>query len=247
MYELSSNDRLWAVVPASGVGKRMGGTHPKQYLSLLDQTVIDHTLSRLLAFEPIEHIYVALSVNDHYWPTTQQSKHQRISTVVGGAERADSVLNGLIAVTQNPLANDQDWVMVHDAARPCVRADDLHLLLKTVVESSSIGGILALPVRDTMKRGNAAGEIVTTVDRSHLWAALTPQLFRLGSLRNTLSRALREGATVTDEASAIEWAGDQPLLVEGHEDNIKITRPRDLKLAEIYLREQLAEKGALCG
>lgn len=230
--------RYWCVVPAAGVGRRMGTDYPKQYLKLMDKTVCEHTLIRLLGISEIEQIVVSVSPEDAWWPTLSLQNDSRITSVKGGQERCDSVLNGLNALRAH--AEDHDWVIVHDVARPCVRKDDIRSLMQRT-QNHSCGGILATPVRDTMKRSNPHGEIQQTVDRNGLWHALTPQLFRYGQLKQALTDALDAGQPITDEASAIEWAGGAPLLVEGHPDNIKITHPNDLKLALLYLREQHQE------
>ena len=156
-------------------------------------------------------------------------------TGVGGAERCHSVLNGLRLLT--PRAHDDDWVLVHDAARPCVRVEDISLLIERL-RDHPVGGLLGLPVADTMKRADAAGNVLETVPRDGLWRALTPQMFRLGLLRAALERALDNGLLVTDEAQAVEAAGQVPCMVEGHADNIKITRAQDLVLAQLYLQQQ---------
>lgn len=227
---------LWCVVPAAGVGKRFGAAVPKQYLPLLNQTVCEHTLQRLLQLAEVRRIVVCLSGEDTQFRQLDIARNSRITTTLGGAERCHSVLNGLNALQAE--ADDNDWVLVHDVARPCVRSDDIRKLLRDVENANAIGGILANPVRDTMKRSNTQNQIIETVCRNQLWHALTPQLFRLGQLRTALQSALDDNALVTDEASALERAGHQPLLVEGHPDNIKITHPQDLPLAALFIQQQ---------
>jgi 2-C-methyl-D-erythritol 4-phosphate cytidylyltransferase len=226
---------LHAVVPAAGVGSRMGAEIPKQYLQLAGKTVIEQTLERLLQLPGLANIVVALGAGDAVWPGLAIGNDSRLLTVNGGKERADSVLNGLYRLRQ--LADDDDWVLVHDAARPCVRLTDIEQLIDTC-SSHGQGGILATPVHDTMKRSDSHNRIVETVPRENLWHACTPQLFRLGELTGAIERALESGYPVTDEASAMEHAGQQPLLVECSLANIKITRPDDLALAEFYLRSE---------
>lgn len=233
-----SHPSYWCVVPAAGAGKRMGADHPKQYLTLFNKTVCEHTLLRLLGLPEICRIIVCVSPSDTWWPNLSLCKESRITTVLGGAERCHSVLNGLRHL--RTLAADNDWVLVHDVARPCVRSADIRLLMERTRHHAH-GGILATPVRDTLKKATAADEIDHTVDRSQLWQALTPQLFRVGDLTDALETALAAGVSITDEASAIEWAGGHPLLVEGHPDNIKITHPNDLPLALLYLKNHLDE------
>ncbi len=230
---MSNKTTYWAVVPAAGVGRRMGSDIPKQYLSLNGRQVIEHTLQRLLDHPLIEQTLVALSPNDAWWPATAYANHAGVIAVDGGAERCHSVLNALHRLSE--MAADHDWVLVHDAARPCLRVGDIDRLIEQL-NDHPVGGILGMPVRDTMKRADADGQITETVCREGLWHAFTPQMFRLGALREALSQALEQGLQVTDEASAIELAGDSPKLVEGHPDNIKITRPEDLALAAFYLQ-----------
>lgn len=231
--------RMWCVVPAAGVGKRFGAAVPKQYLPLLNQTVCEHTLQRLLQLPEIRRIVVCLGSDDTQFRQLEIARNPRIATTPGGVERCHSVLNGLKALQAE--ADGNDWVLVHDVARPCVRPDDIRKLLREVENASAIGGILANPVRDTMKRSNSQNQIIETVCRNQLWHALTPQLFRLGELRAALQSALDDNALVTDEASALERAGHQPLLVEGHPDNIKITHPQDLPLAALFLQQQFTQ------
>jgi len=210
----------------------MGSDIPKQYLPLNGRLVIEHTLQRLLDHPKIKKVLVALSPNDEWWPDTAYANHPDVIIVDGGAERCHSVLNALNKLSEHTVVDD--WVLVHDAARPCLRSDDINCLIKQL-SSHPVGGILGMPVRDTMKRADASGQITKTVCREGLWHAFTPQMFRLGILRTALIQALEKGMQVTDEASAIELAGYSPKLVEGHPDNIKITQPEDLALAAFYL------------
>lgn len=226
--------RYWAVVPAAGAGRRMGAAIPKQYLPLAGQPVIAHTLDVLLRYPRLAGVVVAISAGDEWWPgvVAQRMDDPPLLVVTGGAERGHSVLNGLDALWER--AHPEDWVLVHDAARPCLRVDDLERLL-TELSGDPVGGLLAVPVRDTLKQADDRGRVATTVDRSRFWHALTPQIFRLGLLRDALREALARGLMVTDEAAAMEAAGFAPRLVEGRADNLKITRPEDLALAEFYL------------
>jgi 2-C-methyl-D-erythritol 4-phosphate cytidylyltransferase len=182
---------------------------------------------------------VAVGARDGWWDTLPCAALSKLRRVQGGAERCHSVLNALSALSA--FAADDDWVLVHDAARPCLRAADIDRLLDTLA-SHPVGGILAVPVRDTIKRGDAEGKITATVDRNGLWQAQTPQMFRLATLRSALERVLAAGRIVTDEAQAVELDGGRPVLVEGHVDNIKITQPQDMKLAELFLRQQEEER-----
>ncbi|WP_415845367.1 2-C-methyl-D-erythritol 4-phosphate cytidylyltransferase [Stutzerimonas zhaodongensis] len=217
---------FWVVIPAAGVGSRMRADRPKQYLELGGQTILEHTLNRFLDHPQLQGLVVSLAEQDPYWPELQCAADPRIFRATGGSERADSVLAGL-QVLSGLGANDEDWVLVHDAARPNLALDDLNRLLATLADDP-VGGLLAVPARDTLKRAGADGRVQETVDRSVIWQAFTPQMFRLGSLRAALMDALTSGVTVTDEASALEWAGHHPRLIEGRADNLKITRPEDL-------------------
>jgi len=233
---MSAAPRCWAVVPAAGVGRRMGGSVPKQYLALAGRPVIDHTLERLLAHPRIRALVVALGSEDGWWPTTTFAGDPRVLRAPGGAERCHSVLNALALL--DGRADGSDWVLVHDAVRPCLRGSDIDRLLQRLADSP-VGGLLGVPVRDTMKRTDAAGAVLATVPREQLWHAYTPQMFRFGLLRDALAVALQQGRRVTDEAAAVELAGHRPLLVEGHADNLKITRPEDLALAAFFLSMQV--------
>ncbi len=230
-----SRPRFWAVVPAAGVGRRMGAPTPKQYLELGGRPVIEHTLETLLACPRLDGVYVAVSAQDEWWGDTAMSKHPRVVRVDGGSERCHSVLNALNLLQQS--AAPEEWVLVHDAARPCLRMQDLEHLIDQLQEHP-VGGVLGVPVRDTMKRTGVGNGVSKTVSRDHLWHAYTPQMFRLGPLQQALEQAVAKGLTVTDDASAMELAGSTPVMVEGHDDNIKITRPEDPSLAEFYLKQQ---------
>ncbi|WP_232613565.1 2-C-methyl-D-erythritol 4-phosphate cytidylyltransferase [Photobacterium carnosum] len=228
-----------AVVPAAGVGSRMAADRPKQYLHIAGKTILEHTVDRLLSLPEITRVIIAVSADDPYFPQLPLAADSRITVVDGGAERADSVFAGLAAID-----NNNAWVLVHDAARPCVRLTDLTALITAAV-NSDCGAILAAPVRDTMKRGHnkaTQSQIIHTVDRENLWHALTPQMFRVGQLRQSLTTALAQGATITDEASALEFCGYTPILVAGRSDNLKVTQPEDLALAEFYLQLLLKEQ-----
>lgn len=231
--------RYWAMAPAAGAGKRMESTIPKQYLSLAGRPVIAHALDTLLGYPRIAGLVVAISAGDEWWPKVAASiaTDKLLRVVTGGAERCHSVLNGLEDLWE--YAHPNDWVLVHDAARPCLTAGDLDRLLAELADDP-VGGLLAVPVRDTLKQVDAARRVAATVDRSRLWRALTPQMFRLGILRDALRATLETGRLVTDEAAAMEASGFAPRLVEGRADNVKITRPEDLALAEFYLTRRSA-------
>lgn len=221
----------WGIVPAAGVGSRMQVNHPKQYLQIQDKAILAHTLERLLACSIFEVIVVAISEGDPYWPQLSISQHNKIITAAGGRQRADSVLSSLLALEGR--AAEDDWVLVHDAARPCLAVSDVQALVDRL-RDEPVGGILAVPVHDTLKMVDKQ-RISETIDRSRIWRAMTPQMFRYAALKQALQDAEQSGATITDEASALELQGHKPVIVEGRPDNIKITRPEDLDLAKFYL------------
>ncbi len=239
----SITSNYWAIVPAAGVGRRMGSDTPKQYLSLSGKTIIEHTLQRLSQIENIRGIVVAIAEDDAWWPQLHIECRTPLTIVKGGAERCHTVQNALQSLQAQ--CTDTDWVLVHDAARPCVQVTDIQLLMNTLAEHET-GGLLGLPVRDTMKRTDDKDCVSETVERDGLWHALTPQMFRYGVLSKALDKALQDQFLVTDEASAIEHAGYAPQMVEGHGDNIKITRPEDLALAHFYLQHQDEQQKNIC-
>ena len=225
--------RYWAVIPAAGSGIRMGGSIPKQYLSLSGHTVIEHVLGLLEAEPYIAGITVAVAADDPYWQRYLLKPRKKPVTIAsGGKERAHSVLNSLMSLRDE--LKDDDWVLVHDAARPCLHPRDLSLLIQ-VLGKDPVGGILAMPVSDTLKRVNDEQHITGTPDRGDLWRAFTPQMFRYKLLMDALEAALRAGAIPTDEAAAMERQKHEVKVVEGRSDNIKITRPDDVALAEAIL------------
>ncbi|HDM8043710.1 TPA: 2-C-methyl-D-erythritol 4-phosphate cytidylyltransferase [Vibrio campbellii] len=226
-----------AIVPAAGVGSRMKADRPKQYLLIDGKAVLEHTVEKLLSHPKISKVVVAITDDDPYYPELSVAQHPDVIRVAGGKERADSVLSGLNYVSTHL---ESEWVLVHDAARPCVLTSDIDRLID-VCCAHPTGGILASPVRDTMKRANAAQNIDHTVDREALWHALTPQMFKTQQLTQALADALEQGATITDEASALEWLGEKPALIQGNANNIKITQPEDLALAEFYLSRERGE------
>ncbi|MEP0201709.1 MAG: 2-C-methyl-D-erythritol 4-phosphate cytidylyltransferase [Halioglobus sp.] len=220
------------VIPAAGIGQRMGEAKPKQYLSILGCTLLEHSLRPLLASPALDKIVVVLQPDDPYVDALPLLRDERVLRAPGGNQRSDSVLNGL-ALLQD-MASQDDWVLVHDAARPCVKPQDLDRLLSAVLDSG-VGGLLAEPVRDTVKRADQQAQVTGTLDRNGLWRAQTPQMFRLGQLAQALNKARQDRCAVTDEAMAMEQAGYPVQLVEGSPTNIKVTVPDDLALAQFYL------------
>lgn len=230
-----SASTFWAIVPAAGIGTRMGTAKPKQYLTLGDRSVLEHTLTRLALHPLISGIVVATAAEDPYWRELRRLPEKPVIQVTGGAERCHSVLQCLRYLRNSQQA--QTWVLVHDAARPCVRLEDIDKLINAC-SRHEVGGLLGVPVHDTMKRCDETGVVIDTVDRHQLWHAQTPQMFRLQLLLDALERALAGNRLVTDEASAVEALGLTPLMVAASADNIKITRPEDLALAQFYLQQQ---------
>ena len=222
-------EAIWAVVPAAGVGRRMGADVPKQYLRLGKRCVLEHTISRLRGHQAVRGVVVAVALDDAYFSTLALAA--QVERVAGGAERADSVLNAVEYLCER--GRGADWAMVHDAVRPCVHPDDLNRLVDHI-GSNEHGVILAAPVRDTMKRVENA-RITMTVARDNLWHALTPQLFPVRALRDALLDARAGGVSVTDEAQAMERVDQAPFVVQGRADNIKITCAEDLELAALFI------------
>ena len=224
---------FWVVIPAAGSGRRMGPMAiPKQYLRIGDRSVIEHAIAPFIARPDCRGVIVALGTDDEHWRALPISEHADIRTVSGGAERVDSVRAGLNALAA--LAQPSDWVLVHDAARPCLDVGDLDRLL-TELADDEVGGLLAAPNVDTLKRADDSGRVRETTDRTNLWRALTPQMFRLATLRRALDSARERGAMTTDESQAVEALGLRPKLVAGSADNIKITLVDDIARAERIL------------
>lgn len=229
-----SRHTTWLVVPAAGQGKRMGAKIPKQYLTLQGKRILEQTLTRLYKALPNARLVLCLDADDH-WFESAWVPFNDWQRVAGGTERMDSVLNALRAID----AADDDLVLVHDVARPCVAVTDL-MALEQAARLHQSGALLAMPVADTMKRASASGAIAHTESRENLWHALTPQGACYGVLRRALELAQGNAAQVTDEASALEAMGEFPQLVSGRRDNIKITHPDDLALAAAILSAQQA-------
>jgi 2-C-methyl-D-erythritol 4-phosphate cytidylyltransferase len=211
------------------------GATPKQYLQLAGKTVIELAIAPFLSRSDCRGIVVVLGEADQHWSQLEISRDPRVSTAIGGSERADSVRAGLNALGSR--LEPSDWVLVHDAARPCLETRDVGSLLSTLADDE-VGGLLATPVVDTLKRADASARISATVDRSDLWRAMTPQMFRFEILSRALEHARHVGIASTDEAQAVEALGLHPKLVAGSADNIKITLPEDIARAERILNER---------
>ncbi|HWP94319.1 MAG TPA: 2-C-methyl-D-erythritol 4-phosphate cytidylyltransferase [Gammaproteobacteria bacterium] len=232
---MKKEERCWALVPAAGRGIRVHAERPKQYLPLAGKTVVEHALAVLLEHPRISGLAVAIAPGDAEWPRHAPRTDKPLLVADGGAERCHSVRNALERL--RVLADDGDWVLVHDAARPCLHREDLDRLI-AAVEGDAVGGLLAVPLNDTLKQAGEDGRVAGTVDRRQLWRALTPQMFRAGMLRAALDAAFEKGLWPTDESAAMEAAGHAPRLVAGREDNIKITRREDLAFAEAVLAQR---------
>ena len=229
---------LWAIVPAAGIGRRMQTEIPKQYLNVNGRPIIEISLARIGALSNVRQIVVMLHPQDRVWPTLGLEQNQKIVCQPGGDNRYESVLNGLRHLES--VATDSDWVLVHDAARPCVRLKDINNLLNEIADHP-VGGLLGAPVDNTMKLVDESDDVMSTVDRVNVWSAYTPQVFRFRLLLDALIAVDKSEKTVTDEATAIESLGYKPRMVLGHRDNIKITQSQDLSLAEQILSAQAME------
>jgi 2-C-methyl-D-erythritol 4-phosphate cytidylyltransferase len=233
-----SSFRFWAVVPAAGSSRRMNRDTPKQYLSIENRPVIEWSIAPLLARPECAGVVVVLAEGDERWKQTSLARDRRVRTAIGGRERADSVLAGLAALANE--AHEQDWIAVHDAARPCLDDVDLGHLIDAVSEDD-VGGLLAVPVADTLKRADPEGRVAQTVPRAGLWRAQTPQMFRYALLARALRQAAERSEAVTDEAQAVEMLGVRPRLIFGSADNIKITISEDVQRAERILKRRMAQ------
>jgi len=235
---------VWFIVPAAGVGQRMGTAIPKQYLPFASTTVIETTLNTLLKCPALAGIVVAIHSDDIHWASLSIAQNPYVHTVVGGDERADSVQAGLEYL--RPKVSDECWILVHDAARPCIALRSINHLV-AALKGDSVGGILGVSCSDTLKLINETlvntasvdtqHTIIETIDRSQIWQAQTPQMFRYGLLSSALTDALQQNKMITDEASALELAGYSVRMVEGRRDNIKITQADDLPIAEAIYRQ----------
>ena len=229
---------IWVIVPAAGIGTRMSSAIPKQYLHIDGTSVLLHSVRALCRVPNIDTVMVALSPQDELAAQQGLSNGATINgckvlTCEGGQTRAQSVLNALLALAS--MASVDDWVLVHDAARPCVREKEIIQLIETA-QRGDIGALLAVPVRGTLKKGNESSLVVETVDRNQMWEAATPQIFPFGLLKDAITQAMAKGGEITDEASAIEAFGYAPTLVPCSADNIKITYPQDLLLASLIMQ-----------
>ena len=231
---MKTQTKLWAVVPAAGSGSRFSKTELKQYQYIQNRTVLEHTVNRLNTLD-LAGCVLAIGENDNFARTLSFDHKEKLHFCLGGVERVNSVLNALIYLSD--IADENDWVLVHDAARPCVTRDSLEQLVNSAIQNNQ-SAILAIPVRDTLKKVSQGTKIKTTVSRDQLWQAQTPQIAKLDVLKTAIESALKQQLTITDEASALEAAGQIVNIVHGRSDNIKITYPYDLELARLILASQ---------
>lgn len=224
-----SVSKYWVIIPAAGIGARIHADKPKQYLLLKNKPILTHVVNLFSSLHQIEKVVVVLNAKDHWWPTLKLQHPEKILTAIGGQERVHSVLLGLQFLSD--FVDPNDFVLVHDAARPCLQADDITRLLFEL-KNHPVGGLLGLPVVDTLKKVDEHNNVIETISRADSWQAQTPQCFRYGLLKSAIEKALSEHQIVTDESSAIENAGLKPKMIFGNTNNIKITFPEDLTLAE---------------
>jgi 2-C-methyl-D-erythritol 4-phosphate cytidylyltransferase len=232
----NNNEQFWAIVPAAGIGRRMQAATkedvPKQYQQILGKTILEHTLERIDQLDFLAGTTVVLNEKDIWWKTLNVNLTNSLVTTTGGSERIDSVLNGLQAIASQ--AKEMDWILVHDAVRPCVSLEDIRRLVETL-GTSETGGLLVTPVTETLKKLSEGSKVEKTVPREDYRLAATPQMFRYGLLRSALEKALNDNSVITDEANAMENAGHTIQCVQGRADNIKITHKEDILLAEFFL------------
>jgi 2-C-methyl-D-erythritol 4-phosphate cytidylyltransferase len=233
MSLLTTQPLITAIIPAAGIGRRMASVVPKQYLPLAGKTMLEITVDKLLSIEQLSEVIIALSADDHYFQKTALVNTPKVRTVIGGKERVDSVLAALNSFS----SVGEHWALVHDAARPCVTAKDIERLITHCLTERS-GGLLAAPAKDTMKRTFDGQTVALTENREQLWHALTPQMYPAKQLKHAIESAQKAGVIITDESSAIEYCQYSSLLVQGQADNIKVTSPEDLALAEYILQQQ---------
>ena len=232
---LKNGENLWAIVPAAGQGRRVGGTVPKQYLKIAGAPILAHSLNTLATVQQIDAIFVGISETDRFWQKLPMPRDMRVACYTGGDSRAETVWLGLQALQE--YASTDDWVLVHDAARPCVEVGDIDALISAVVPLFK-GGLLAVPITDTIKIANQDSTAKQTVDRTMLWSAQTPQMFQFSVLCTALQAVAHDFESISDESAAVEKLGLAPLIVRSTQGNIKITNSEDLELAEFLLTKQ---------
>ena len=226
----------WAIIPAAGTGTRMKSTIPKQYLKLNNKEIIVHSINKLLSATIFSKIMVVLAQSDKYFEKLKISNNDYVTTTIGGYQRYNSVINGIKEIQKTQKYSLDDWILVHDAARPCLNKNDINLLINKL-QHDEVGGVLGYPASDTIKIVDQQCNIQHTPDRSVLWHAVTPQMFRMGVLLESLEYCIKRNIAVTDEASAVECSGYEPKIFSGSIGNIKVTTQEDILLAEYYLQQ----------
>ncbi len=230
-----SSTRYFVIVPAAGIGTRMKNDIPKQYLVVKNKSILEHTLTTLLNYPLLKKCIVVIHEEDKHW-SSLKFNHPKLLTASGGKARCDSVFNGLLALA--PFANETDWILIHDAVRPYLHTTDVDKLI-TQLANDPIGGLLATPIKNTIKRVDEKLHVQETLERQKLWQALTPQMFRYHRLFQALQSAIEKQQPITDEAQAIELLGQHPKIIEGRSDNVKITDPCDLALFDWYCSKNI--------
>lgn len=230
----NKKQKIIALIPAAGIGKRMNNSKPKQYIKIAGKTIIEHTLSLLTKEKRISKFIVLLKKNDNFFQNLKISKNKLIKTITGGKRRVDSVLLGLNYITKI-LKIKTCWVLIHDAVRPFLNQNDLNNVISFIKKNYfSHGGILATQAKDTIKYSNKKKNINYTIERNKIWHALTPQFFPIKLVQFCLIKTLKKKIIINDESSALEYCGYQPKIIEGQSNNIKITKPEDLTFAKFY-------------
>lgn len=233
--KMIQQNRIWAIIVAGGMGKRMGTDKPKQYISVCGKPVIHHTLSRVCSSRLIDGVVVGIQEADLWWKSDPFFDTRMLGVYAAGAERVDTVQNGLHYLLEHENVADTDWALVHDAVRPCILQQDIENLVNEAIRNRSgavLGGLLA----DTLKRTDENDRVLSTIPRNRFWRTYTPQMFKIRDLINGIDETRGRGLTVTDECMAVEAVGIQPILVTGHPANIKVTVQSDLDLVELYLQ-----------
>ena len=231
---MNEKNKVWGLVPGAGIGRRMGAVIPKQYSKVNGITIFHHSLEKICNCRDISGVIAGISEKDLFWQTEPYEHPVFLGTFIGGQNRSDTVWSGLKDLMECRRADLHDWVVVHDAARPCIIENDVNRVISEA-QLTGIGAVLGARIIDTVKKTDSAGKVLKTSRRDNFWRAFTPQVFRIGLLMRALESVSAAGVEVTDESMAMEYAGHTPIMVQGDPTNIKITVPNDLKLAELFL------------
>jgi 2-C-methyl-D-erythritol 4-phosphate cytidylyltransferase len=231
---MNEKNKFWGLIPGAGIGRRMGADIPKQYSKINGVPVFHHSLGKICICRDIYRVIAGISEDDLLWRMDPYQHPRFLGAFIGGQNRSDTVFNGLKDLLEYRQADTNDWVVVHDAARPCIGENDIDCLISEA-RSNGVGAVLGAKIVDTVKKTDDMGKVIETVNRNGFWRAFTPQVFRIGPLMDALDYAVKAGVQVTDECMAMEYAGHSPVMVQGDPTNIKITVPEDLKLAALFL------------